>query len=51
MYLSFILFVQVLRGHSKSDVFEIVKDLKLPVEHGDLSLLKKLQALGLHSNR
>ena len=29
----------------------MVRDLNLPVEHGDSSLLKKLQALGLHSNR
>ena len=42
---------QVLRGHAKSDVLDIVKDLHLPLAQGDLSLLKKLQALGLHSNR
>lgn len=42
---------QVLHNHGKGDVFDVVKNLNLPVEHGDLSLLKKLQALGLHSNR
>ncbi len=42
---------QVLQGHTKADVFEMVKDLNLPVDHGDTTLLKKLQALGLHSNR
>lgn len=42
---------RVLTEHSKSDVFDMVKDLNLPVEQGDVSLLKKLQALGMHSNR
>lgn len=43
--------VQVLHNHAKGDVFDMVKNLNLPVEHGGGSLLKKLQALGLHSNR
>ena len=42
---------QVLVGHSKAEVFEMVRDLNLPVEQGDIHLLKKLQALGLHANR
>ena len=43
--------VKVIRFHSKSDVFEMVKNLDLPLEQGDTCLLKKLQALGLHPNR
>ena len=43
--------LQVLAGHTKAEVFDMVKDLDLPLEHGDTHLLKKLQALGLHSNR
>ena len=43
--------IQVLTDHVKSEVFEVVKDLNLPMESGDITLLKKLQALGLHSNR
>ena len=35
----------------KADVFDMVKNLNLPVLQGDTALLKKLQALGLHSNR
>ena len=42
---------RVLTEHSKVDVFDMVKDLNLPMEQGDVSLLKKLQALGMHSNR
>ena len=42
---------QVLHNHGKKDVFDIVKNLNLPLEHGDLSLLNELQALGLHSRR
>ena len=29
----------------------MVRDLDLPLEQGNLQLLKKLQALGLHANR
>lgn len=43
--------LQVLQNHVKGDVFDMVKNLHLPVEHGSGALLKKLQALGLHSNR
>ena len=43
--------VQVLVGHSKAEVFEMVRDLDLPLEQGNVQLLKKLQALGLHANR
>ena len=42
---------RVLTEHSKADVFNMVKDLNLPMEQGDMPLLKKLQALGMHSNR
>ena len=42
---------QVLLEHTKSEVFDMVKALDLPLTHGDTALLKKLQALGLHSNR
>jgi len=38
---------KVLLEHVKS---ETVKDLKLHMESGDSALLKKLQALRLHSN-
>jgi len=43
--------MKVLHNHAKGDVFDMVKNLNLPLEHGGGSLLKKLQALGLHSNR
>lgn len=43
--------LQVLLNHAKGDVFDMVKNLNLPVEHGGGALLKKLQALGLHTNR
>ena len=42
---------QVLRNQAKGDVFDMVKNLNLPVLLGNTVLLKKLQALGLHSNR
>ena len=42
---------KVLRYLTKVDVFEVVKSLHLPIQQGDTSLLKKLQALGLHPNR
>lgn len=38
-------------GHTKAEVFEMVRDLDLPLEQGNIYLLKKLQALGLHANR
>ena len=43
--------VQVLVGHTKAEVFDMVRDLDLPLEQGNVQLLKKLQALGLHANR
>lgn len=43
--------VQVLVGHTKAEVFDMVRDLDLPLEQGNIQLLKKLQALGLHANR
>lgn len=43
--------VQVLVAHTKAEVFEMVRDLDLPLEQGNILLLKKLQALGLHANR
>ena len=43
--------MQVLVGHTKAEVFEMVRDLDLPLEQGNIQLLKKLQALGLHANR
>ena len=41
----------MLVGHTKAEVFEMVRDLDLPLEQGNIQLLKKLQALGLHANR
>lgn len=38
-------------GHTKAEVFDMVRDLDLPLEQGNVQLLKKLQALGLHANR
>ena len=48
---TFLPYMQVLRNQVKADVFDMVKNLNLPVLQGDTALLKKLQALGLHSNR
>ena len=43
--------MQVLVGHTKAEVFELVRDLDLPLEQGYVPLLKKFEALGLHANR
>ena len=43
--------LQVLVGHTKVEVLDMVQDLDLPLEQGNVQLLKKLQALGLHANR
>ncbi|CAI8056731.1 hypothetical protein GBAR_LOCUS30905, partial [Geodia barretti] len=45
------LIAKVMAGHTKAEVFDMVRDLDLPLEQGNLQLLKKLQALGLHANR
>ena len=45
------LHMKVLGEHTKAEVFDMVRDLRLPVEQGDTSLMRKLQALGLHNNR